>query len=285
MINRLLKAIISIVFFVGYKFYSAIYYISKKKSPSTFVVLTYHAISNDQQHKFARQMEMLKNYHPIFPDTKTDLDAGRHYVAVTFDDGFENVVENALPELVKRNIPATLFIPTGYLGKKPGWIINLKNNKINEPVMNVVRLQSLQTDLIRIGSHSVNHRSLTQLHEEEAMLELVDSKMYLETLLHGKITSFSFPYGAYNNIVLELAKKAGYKNVFCSWPLFPPSMMNGFLIGRTPASPDETALEFRLKIMGAYQWLSIGISLKRKVYTVLRINNFTGYAFEKKTWG
>jgi len=285
MINRFVKLFISILFLAGYKCYCAVYHSIRKKSPATLVVLTYHAITSNQRLNFVRQMDMLKKYHLIFSDTRIDLNAGRHYVAVTFDDGFESVVENALPELVKRGIPATLFIPSGHLGQRPGWITNLNNTNFNESVMSPGRLQSIQSDLLKIGSHSVTHRSLTQLQEQETMKELVDSKMKLETLLHDKITSFSFPYGAYNTTVLKLAKKAGYTSVFCSWPIFPLSRMNGFLIGRTPASPDDTALEFRLKIMGAYQWLPVGISLKRKVYTVLKFNNFAGSPSAKRIWG
>ena len=270
------------MFLLGYKCYSTACHIFKKKSPSTLTILTYHSITSDQHQKFIRQMDMLKKYHPIFPGTKIEPNDGRHYVAVTFDDGFECIVENALPELIKRDIPAMFFIPTGYLGQKPGWITDLNNKNINEPVMSPGRLQSLQTELIKIGSHSITHRSLTQLQEQETMKELVDSKMKLETLLHNKITSFSFPYGAYNSTVLEMVKKAGYTSVFCSWPIFSLSKTNGFLIGRTPASPDDTALEFRLKIMGAYQWLPVGISLKRQVYTVLRFNNFAGSPSSKR---
>ena len=284
MINRLLKTIISIMFLLGYKCYSTACHIFKKKSPSTLTILTYHSITSDQHQKFIRQMDMLKKYHPIFPGTKIEPNDGRHYVAVTFDDGFECIIENALPELIKRNIPAMFFIPTGYLGQKPGWITDLNNKNINEPVMSPERLQSLQTELIKIGSHSITHRSLTQLQEQETMKELVGSKMYLETLLRGKINNFSFPYGAYNNTVLELAQKAGYTSVFCSCPLFPPPKKNGFLIGRTAASPNDTALEFRLKLMGSYQWLPLGIAVKRHIFDVLKIKTPFSAPSTEKPW-
>lgn len=270
MTNRVAKAIISVIFLAGYTCYSAICRALGKRPLSTLSVLTYHSITRDHLPRFVRQMDMLQKYHPVFPDETIDLTTGQHYAAVTFDDGFDCVVENALPELIKRNIPATLFIPSGYLGQRPGWIENQNNNNYSEPVMTIQRLQSFNTALIKIGSHSVHHRSLTQLQEEEALKELADSKKHLESLLKIKITSFSFPYGAYNDTTLKLAEHTGYAHVFCSWPIFPPSKINGFLIGRTPASPDDTALEFRLKLMGAYQWLPIGITMKRHLLKVLK---------------
>ena len=257
----------------------------RKTSPVNLVVLTYHSIRGDQRQGFVRQMAILKRYHLVFADTEEPLNAGGHHVAITFDDGFENFAENALSELVEHGIPAMLFIPTGYLGQKPGWISNQRNTFTNESVMRPEQLQTLPEDVIRIGSHSVTHRFLTLMDEAEVMQELIGSKLCLENLLHRKITSLSLPYGAYDSTVLDLAKIAGYMRIFSSWPILPSSRSDSFLLGRIPVSPDDTALEFRLKIMGAYQWLPIGISLKRKVYDALRIHNVAGYPSENKTWG
>lgn len=284
MINRLLKIFISVLFLISYRCYLLIRSLINKNSPSTLVILTYHSISDTQRQNFIRQINMLRRYHTIFPDAEIPLDTGRHFVALTFDDGFECVVEKAIPELLKRNIPATLFIPTGYLGQRPGWITNQESNTINESVMTPEQLLSLPTDFIQIGSHTARHRFLTLLNEEEALAELVDSKKCLEELLHSQIACLSLPYGAYNNNVLALAKRAGYLKVFCSWPLSPLSGSDGFLLGRITASPDDWGLEFWLKIMGAYQWLLLGISMKRKVYNLLKINTSNNYRCKDEMW-
>ncbi len=279
----MVKIFISILFLAGYTCYRLISRCIRKTSPVNLVVLTYHSIRDDQRQNFVRQMDVLKRYHLVFADTEDHLNAGGHHVAITFDDGFENFEENALPELIERTIPAMLFIPTGYLGQKPGWISNQNGIIVNESVMRPDQLQALPQDVVRIGSHSVTHRFLTLLDEAEVMQELIGSKLCLENLLHCKITSLSLPYGAYDSAILDLAKIAGYMRIFSSWPVLPSSRSDGFLLGRIPVSPDETALEFRLKIMGAYQWLPIGISLKRKIYGALRIHTVAGYPSENKT--
>ncbi|MFY9397394.1 MAG: polysaccharide deacetylase family protein, partial [Desulfomonilia bacterium] len=182
------------------------------------------------------------------------------------------LIDNALPELEKRAIPAMLFIPTGSLGKKPGWITNAKNRNIDETVMSASQVRSIWSRLVRIGSHGVTHRDLTRLTREEAMQELRDSREHLEELLGERVGSFAFPFGRYDKSVLDLAGRAGYGKVFCSWPQYPPYKAGGFLLGRVDTSPDDWDLEFRLKIMGAYRWLPVGIRFKRYVYGLFKVN-------------
>jgi peptidoglycan/xylan/chitin deacetylase (PgdA/CDA1 family) len=44
-------------------------------------------------------------------------DLPRDAVALTFDDGYVDNIETALPLLVKRGVPATFFVPTAYVGR------------------------------------------------------------------------------------------------------------------------------------------------------------------------
>ena len=58
---------------------------------------------------------------PIGADYRQSLKPGGRYAGVTFDDGFLCVVENAVPELTARKIPATLFVVADSLGATPKW--------------------------------------------------------------------------------------------------------------------------------------------------------------------
>ncbi len=278
MINRIVKLIISIIYMISYELRSMMYHALGKRVPSTFVILTYHSIQRSQMNRFRRQLDRLRKYHPIFADEDICPGTGRHYVAVTFDDGYENLIDNAIPELEKRAIPAMIFIPTGSLGKTPGWITNPKNRNIDEPVMNDNQVRSIRSGLIKIGSHSVTHRDLTRLPEEEVMTELTDSRKYLEELLGEKVRSFAFPFGLYNDTVLSLSRRAGYNKVFCCWPAYPSYRTDGYLLGRVDTSPDDWDLEFQLKIMGAYQWQPIGIAVKRRLAALLGSKSSLGTA-------
>src|SRR5262249_3105591 len=89
-----------------------------RKRPGSAVILYYHAVPAKERQCFAAQMdELLRCAKPIPADLDGPLERGTHHVAVTFDDGFVSVLENALPELQRRKIPAVIFVPSGYLGE------------------------------------------------------------------------------------------------------------------------------------------------------------------------
>jgi len=266
MLDRLLKLSISILFFIFYQCVILICYIQKKQLPGTLVILTYHSVKLEQVLKFERQMDMiLKKSYPVFADIEGPLDKGQNYAAVTFDDGFQSVLKNAIPKMRERKIPATIFIPSGYFGKRPGWINNTNHEDANEIVMTKEQVKNLPDDLIKIGSHCVTHPHLTKLEEKEARMELVESKKSLERILKKNINLLSFPHGAYNQQVIEWSREAGYRRVFSNIPTFPTSKIDRFLIGRIGVSPDDWFIEYGLKLLGAYQWLPYAVALKRKL--------------------
>jgi peptidoglycan/xylan/chitin deacetylase (PgdA/CDA1 family) len=121
-----------------------------------------------------------------------------------------------------------------------------------------------------IGSHSVTHRRLTELSPSEALAELTKSRQVLEKILERNVESFALPYGACNPDVLRLAAEAGYQRVFLSEPVNSRGGAAGFVYGRIAVSPTDWVMEYRLKILGAYRWLPMGIATKRRILNVLR---------------
>jgi peptidoglycan/xylan/chitin deacetylase (PgdA/CDA1 family) len=226
--------------------------------PATGVVLYYHGVAVAQRQKFARQMDQLLCVAQPVPAALPELSAsGGCHCAVTFDDGFVSVVENALPELESRNIPATFFVPTGSLGGPPAWIKRQPSHKPTERVLSEEELKSLKDHpLLTIGSHSVSHPNLTRLDQARTTSELSDSKARLETVLGRAVTLFSFPHGAHNAGTLSLARAAGYERVFTIVPELNLMATNAFVVGRVAVEPDDWPLEFRLKVLGAYRWMA-----------------------------
>src|SRR5690349_7228733 len=86
------------------------------------VVLMYHGIPAQFRAHFAQQMDLLLRIAvPIRAGDPKLPDERGNYVAVTFDDGLQSTIDNALPVLKDRQIPATLFIVTEALGREPEW--------------------------------------------------------------------------------------------------------------------------------------------------------------------
>jgi peptidoglycan/xylan/chitin deacetylase (PgdA/CDA1 family) len=223
----------------------------------TCVVLYYHAVPPGQRARFARQMDdLLRLAKPVPADLPALPSSGARYCAVTFDDGFVSVLENALPELELRHIPATFFVPTGSLGGPPAWV-NAASPARHQRVLSAEQLAGLKDHrLLAIGSHSISHPNFLKLSPAQAQRELEQSKAQLEAILGHQVRLFSFPHGAYDSQTIDLARAAGYDRVFTINPCNAFTGPDNFVIGRVLVDPGDWPLEFRLKVQGAYRWLA-----------------------------
>lgn len=99
------------------------------------VILLYHRVAARDSDPFglcvspghfAEQMEVLATRFCPLPlgdlvDKMASGAAGRRHVAVTFDDGYRDNEEAALPVLERFAIPATFFVSSGQIGKDVGF--------------------------------------------------------------------------------------------------------------------------------------------------------------------
>ena len=242
-----------------------------RKKRKRSIVLAYHSVTDEQRPKFASQMDVLiRNAEPV----RADIDAcpvqGERYAAVTFDDGFQNIVDNALPELKKRGIPSTLFVVTESLGGNRGWEHLGGDDTRQEKVMSVEQLRGLSPDHVTIGSHTMTHPLLPSIDKSRLQQELAGSRMKLMQILNREVNLLSFPYGGFNDTVVEGCREAGYERVFTALPVFAFSQPAEFVTGRVGTAPTDWPIEFRLKLAGAFRWLPCAYSLKRRIVSVLR---------------
>ena len=125
---------------------------------------------------------------------------------ITFDDGY---VDNlaACEELQKRGLRATWFIVSGSIGQPPRWPAD---GRPATRLLNAAELREMRESGMEIGSHTVNHVRLTETDDTRLMQELTDSRATLEDLLGHAVSSFAYPYGAYDARCAEAVKRTGY---------------------------------------------------------------------------
>ncbi len=213
---------------------------------------------------------LLRLATPVRADIEVLPPEGGRYAAVTFDDGMQNIVDNALPELEKRKIPATLFIITDVLGDLPTWEYFGPKDTVEECVMSEEQLRKLPSDLVEIASHTMTHPVLSNIHGEKLEQELKGSRAKLAKMLGREVGLLSFPYGAFNQDVVDECRKAGYQRVFSALPVFAFAEAEEFVTGRVGASPTDWSIEFRLKLLGAYRWLPFMFEIKRNVLSLVK---------------
>ena len=263
-IKRLSKILVSSLFLL---ISFPLLYVSKTlfRNTSNTMILYYHTVQNEFKENFIWQIEALNKFGRILKlDTESKLnDATRKYI-ITFDDGFISVFNNALPEMLKRNIPSIIFIPTGYIGERATWG-EYKNLDIeSEMVAGSDDLSKLKKNkLVTLGSHTISHPILSNLSTNDVFHELNKSKEVLEKLTGEKILYFSFPHGVYNSNILEIANNIGYKYVFSIEPGFTSLSENEFIKKRVSVNDTDFKVEFILKILGGYNWISIWGRIKK----------------------
>ena len=168
--------------------------------------------------RFAAQMRRLSEtgWKTILPDELAQSpDAGsadggrleRRFI-LAFDDGYECVWRHALPILAELGFQATVFIPTGFVDGWNEWDHQLLGRKFRH--INPHMLSDIVSAGWEVGSHGVSHRPLTGLDEAALRNELTNSKARLEELTGASVHWCAFPFGRYDERVLDAAIQAGY---------------------------------------------------------------------------
>jgi peptidoglycan/xylan/chitin deacetylase (PgdA/CDA1 family) len=264
--KRILKLLISMTY-LFYVYLGDLIRIVGKKRHVKCIIVYYHSVTPENRLRFAEQMDVLSSLTiPIPADWRDVPHCGGPYAAVTFDDGYENLVDNALPELAKRGIPCAIFVIAYALGEVPDWEVE------QQRLMTADQLMKLPADLVVIGSHTLTHPNLLEVDQKEAMRQIRGSRIALEELLKREVKLFSFPYGAFDADLVKQCRQAGYERVFTTLPEFALAEPTAFTIGRVSVEPTDWPLEYRLKLMGGYNWLPPVFSLKRKVLRVSFVN-------------
>jgi peptidoglycan/xylan/chitin deacetylase (PgdA/CDA1 family) len=226
-------------------------------------ILYYHGVTPAQAGAFDAQMAYLRaNANIVRADHQGPLDPQRPNVAVTFDDAFRSVRDNAVPSLARHGVHATIYVPSGWLGKTPGWAMETSGDA-DEVVMSGAELLALPRDVVSSGSHTVRHRHLTRLADDDIAREFIDSRAALEDLFGETIDTLAIPYGHYDDRTAGLAAGAGYRHIFSVAPQAIAAGDRGVLRGRTSVEPTDPIGLFALKARGAYAWMPLATRLKR----------------------
>ncbi|MBA8821873.1 polysaccharide deacetylase [Ochrobactrum sp. P6BS-III] len=129
--------------------------------------------------------------------------------AITFDDGFLNVLENAAPILAEFGFTATNYLVANQVGGSNVWDQPLGVPKT--PLMSAAQLREWAALGHEVGAHTLDHVHLTETPDNEARRQISLSKTVLENMLGEEVSSFCFPYGENNPIHREMAEEAGFK--------------------------------------------------------------------------
>ncbi|HOU16890.1 MAG TPA: polysaccharide deacetylase family protein [Candidatus Marinimicrobia bacterium] len=151
--------------------------------------------------------------------TLSNLQANKNkpnLIALTFDDGYQDIYLYAFPILKSLGIPATIFIITDYLDRPNTWDINLGGIHFNH--LTYDNIAELIQNGWEIGSHSISHHLLVGMPTLEMQAEIHDSKKLLEERFNCEVRFFCAPFGKLNPKIISEAKSAGYQGICGFFP-------------------------------------------------------------------
>jgi peptidoglycan/xylan/chitin deacetylase (PgdA/CDA1 family) len=230
---------------------------------SRALILMYHAVDRPRSAQearfcvppaeFARQMRWLaaSEYRTVTLESIADCIAAHrplpdNAVAVTFDDGFADFREHALPVLQEHGLRATMFAVAGFLGGTNQWM-----QSRGFPVRSILSAEALREIVaagVDVGSHTINHPRMTELSRDEAAREARESRQRLEDLLGAPVRHFAYPYGLYDDAVREVVEAAGYRAACSTRPGFNRADEDRLALRRIDVFGTDALWQFKQKL-------------------------------------
>jgi len=216
-------------------------------------ILFYHNIGEEKYKSFSTIDEFEYQMHFLYNQKIKGVDCdklndSKLNFGITFDDGYEDNLINALPVLKKYNFTATCFIVPNLIGKTNLW--DEKQFKL----MDRMQIKDWLDAGMSIGSHSSNHLDLTIINHDQLMAEIGDSKKKLEDMFNIEINNFCYPFGKFDKNTIKYVRENGYLKAFTTRRgLYNSIKSKNFEIPRVSVTKNITKFKFWLKTKTYYE--------------------------------
>jgi peptidoglycan/xylan/chitin deacetylase (PgdA/CDA1 family) len=224
-------------------------------------ILFYHRVAEDRDElavsprSFRRQMDYLatNGYRVVdVVEAATLLDTGEppaKTIGLSFDDGYLDVAEQALPLLAERGFRATVFVAPAVVD---GWATFRWYDR-QPPLLDWDEIVGLDREgTLRFEAHSMTHPNLLKLGEAAARQEIAGSKAALEARLARGVRAFSYPSGLFGTRERRLVAAAGYGVAVSCEPGSNSRGTDRLSLRRVQVDRRDGLLDFRAKLGGGH---------------------------------
>jgi peptidoglycan/xylan/chitin deacetylase (PgdA/CDA1 family) len=224
-------------------------------------ILFYHRVSDQRDElavrprTFRRQMDYLaaQSYRVVDVMEAVELlDNGAvssKTVGLSFDDGFLDVAEEALPILAERGFRATVFVCPGVID---GWS-RFDWYKRQPPILGWDEIAELDAEgTLRFEAHSLTHPNLLRLRDEGSREEIIGSKVALEARLGRPVRAFSYPAGLFGPRERAFVAESGFDVAVSCEPGLNTRSTDRLALRRRQVDARDSLLDFLAKVGGGH---------------------------------
>jgi peptidoglycan/xylan/chitin deacetylase (PgdA/CDA1 family) len=225
-------------------------------------ILFYHRVADDPDPlavapwRFRAHMDVLheRGYRVVDVVEAARLlaaGAGERVVGLTFDDGYHDIADHALPVLVERGFRASVFVVTGALDGRPtfNWYATVP------PLLSWDEVVDLDRDAgspFRFEAHSLSHPNLLTLDDAAARREVTECKAILEARLGRPVEAFCYPAGFFGPRERALVAEAGYRAAVSCEPGLNRAGTDPLALHRTQVEAWDSVADFKARVGGGH---------------------------------
>lgn len=223
--------------------------------------LFYHRVTEDRDElavhpeRFRRQMEFLaaEGYRVIdVVEAAALLQRGEippKTIALSFDDGFRDVAEHAMPVLRELGFRATVFVATDVVSRRAvfDWY------REQPQVLGWDEIVELDREgTLRFEAHTLTHPHLPKVGDAQAAREIAESRAVLAGRLGRPVTAFCYPAGLFGERERSLVIDSGYSCAVSCEPGCNTEASDRFSLRRIQIDPRDRMVDFRAKAFGGH---------------------------------
>jgi peptidoglycan/xylan/chitin deacetylase (PgdA/CDA1 family) len=189
--------------------------------------------------RFARQVAHLKEagwrsltLAELYACVRGERRVAPGELAITFDDAYRGLRDNAFPVLEAHGFSAICFVITDFAGRLNRWDVAYGGRRFAHLAWRDMR--RWQARGIEFASHTATHPRLTWIDDRQLTAELSRSRKALAAALDIDSTALSYPFGACARRERDRAAREGYEMGFTLVRRWTGDSM---IVPRTPVYP------------------------------------------------
>jgi peptidoglycan/xylan/chitin deacetylase (PgdA/CDA1 family) len=161
-------------------------------------------------------------------------------VGLTFDDGYADFLDHAVPVLARHGMTATLYVVAGLLGGQNDW-----DDGPRLELLDAHGVRAVAEAGHEVGSHTLTHVRLAGADAGTLAREIAGSRRVLEDVLQREVPGFCYPWGNFDAAASVAARAAGYDHACVTGDYLPGDR---FALPRFYVAPHDRAPQLLAKL-------------------------------------